>query len=338
MKTKTSLSTKIVVYFGLLILITISNFGILINTESKIEEQHNWVLHTYEVIKESERFLGYLRDAETGQRGFLLTLNDSYLEPFNDGILHANLQFERLEYLTQDNMSQQTLLISIQTLMSGKISELEKTIQLAKENKLSEAMFIVNDDHGKILMDNIRKHIGDFVTKEEILLKHRTELYLKNKNNLRTWFFLEVVILISLIALSYFLIQKGIVRPLTHIKNYITNEGHHISGAGIKLNTMNDEIGSLIEAFNRLHRDLASKDNEKNVLIADLQIALNEVKTLKDIIPICSYCHKIRDDDGAWDGILQYVSKHSSAQFSHGICPECLVKARSDAGLTPVSE
>ena len=57
-----------------------------------------------------------------------------------------------------------------------------------------------------------------------------------------------------------------------------------------------------------------------------LQIALDEIKTLRGIIPICSYCKKIRDDKGAWEIIESYISNHSEAEFSHGICPECLKK------------
>ncbi|RDH82487.1 MAG: hypothetical protein DIZ80_09370 [endosymbiont of Galathealinum brachiosum] len=54
-----------------------------------------------------------------------------------------------------------------------------------------------------------------------------------------------------------------------------------------------------------------------------LQNALDTIKTLEEIIPICSYCHKIRDDEGAWDRIESYISDHSEAKFSHGICPDC---------------
>jgi len=54
-----------------------------------------------------------------------------------------------------------------------------------------------------------------------------------------------------------------------------------------------------------------------------LQKALYEVKTLRGIIPICSYCKKIRDDKGAWERIEAYICNHSEAQFSHGLCPEC---------------
>jgi len=77
-------------------------------------------------------------------------------------------------------------------------------------------------------------------------------------------------------------------------------------------------------------------EEERNNLIKSLQDALDEIKILKGIIPICSYCHQIRDDEGSWERIDAYISKHSDAEFSHGICPKCLLKARSEAGIEEV--
>ncbi len=62
----------------------------------------------------------------------------------------------------------------------------------------------------------------------------------------------------------------------------------------------------------------------------ELQDALKEIKTLHGIIPICSYCKKIRDDKGAWDIIEAYICDHSDAQFSHGVCPDCYKKAMEE--------
>jgi C4-dicarboxylate-specific signal transduction histidine kinase len=64
---------------------------------------------------------------------------------------------------------------------------------------------------------------------------------------------------------------------------------------------------------------------EKNVRerTADLKKALDNIKTLKGIVPICSHCKKIRDDKGYWNQLEVYVQKHSEADFSHSICPEC---------------
>jgi len=55
-----------------------------------------------------------------------------------------------------------------------------------------------------------------------------------------------------------------------------------------------------------------------------LQKALDEIKTLRGIIPICMYCKKIKGDKNVWDKLEEYIEKHSDADFSHGICPDCL--------------
>ncbi len=59
-------------------------------------------------------------------------------------------------------------------------------------------------------------------------------------------------------------------------------------------------------------------------LIAELQDALNQIRTLTGLLPICAHCHKIRDDGGYWHRVEEYIEQHSEAQFTHGICPECL--------------
>jgi len=60
--------------------------------------------------------------------------------------------------------------------------------------------------------------------------------------------------------------------------------------------------------------------------VRELQDALTHIKTLQGILPICSYCKKIRDDGNYWTMLESYISNHSEAQFSHSICPECYEK------------
>ncbi len=62
---------------------------------------------------------------------------------------------------------------------------------------------------------------------------------------------------------------------------------------------------------------------ERQRLFQELQDALDKIKTLRGLVPICSSCKKIRDDQGYWNQIELYIQEHSDAQFSHGICPEC---------------
>lgn len=71
-------------------------------------------------------------------------------------------------------------------------------------------------------------------------------------------------------------------------------------------------------------------ESEREELIGRLQKALNEIKTLKGIVPICSSCKKIRDDKGYWNILESYIQEHSEASFSHGMCPECSDKFYGD--------
>lgn len=63
---------------------------------------------------------------------------------------------------------------------------------------------------------------------------------------------------------------------------------------------------------------------ERQKLIKELQTALDEVKSLQGVIPICSYCKEIRDEEGVWNKLEAYIHSHSDAEFTHGVCPKCL--------------
>ncbi|MDA8099293.1 MAG: PAS domain-containing protein [Nitrospiraceae bacterium] len=75
-------------------------------------------------------------------------------------------------------------------------------------------------------------------------------------------------------------------------------------------------------------RKRAAEERER--LIAELQEALKEVKMLSGLLPVCSSCRKIKDEQGAWSSLESYISDHTEAQFSHGICPECAQKLYPD--------
>ena len=74
-------------------------------------------------------------------------------------------------------------------------------------------------------------------------------------------------------------------------------------------------------------------EEEREKMIGDLKEALSKVKTLSGFIPICASCKKIRDDKGYWEQVEVYIRDHSEAEFSHGICPECMKKLYPDETL-----
>ena len=64
--------------------------------------------------------------------------------------------------------------------------------------------------------------------------------------------------------------------------------------------------------------------------VEELQVALSKVKQLQGLLPICSYCKRIRGDDQYWQQVDTYLAEHTEAQFSHGICPPCYEKAEQE--------
>lgn len=80
------------------------------------------------------------------------------------------------------------------------------------------------------------------------------------------------------------------------------------------------------QAFVATLRDVSERlrhEEERENLIRDLQDALDNIKTLKGLLPICANCKKIRNDDGYWQQVETYIHQHSEADFTHGICPDC---------------
>jgi DNA-binding response OmpR family regulator len=83
-----------------------------------------------------------------------------------------------------------------------------------------------------------------------------------------------------------------------------------------------EELRARIQAGERilkLQTELAGR-------VKELQEALDQIKTLEGIVPICMYCKKIRNDQNYWQQVESYLSQHSEAEFTHGLCPECLEK------------
>ena len=83
-------------------------------------------------------------------------------------------------------------------------------------------------------------------------------------------------------------------------------------------------------AFNTMSENLRHQRNHLEKKVQDrtkeLTETLDNVKTLKGLLPICASCKKVRDDQGYWTQIESYIYKHSDAEFSHGICPDCAQK------------
>ncbi len=106
-------------------------------------------------------------------------------------------------------------------------------------------------------------------------------------------------------------------KVLFFVESY--NKSHEIKLKSAELTRINRNLDQRLREIQQLNRDLHAL-NEK------LTQSFNEVKQLRGILPICAYCKNIRTDQNYWEQVENYISKHSSLKFSHGICPHCYEK------------
>lgn len=95
------------------------------------------------------------------------------------------------------------------------------------------------------------------------------------------------------------------------------------------LESLKNVTNEMIESIDREITERKRIEAEEKKLISELQEALATIRTLHGILPICSYCKKIRDDKGSWNQLEAYISEHTDAKFSHGLCSECEKKLYS---------
>ncbi len=143
------------------------------NTRALIET-NRWVVHTHEVIAALDQVLSELRDAETGQRGYLLTGEEPYLEPYHAAAGVVQHTVQELQQLTADNPGQQQQLAVLQPLIEQRLILLQEAIQLQQQGGPEAARQIIRSGRGKRLMDEIRTVIAKMESTEHTLLSQRT--------------------------------------------------------------------------------------------------------------------------------------------------------------------
>jgi CheY-like chemotaxis protein/signal transduction histidine kinase/CHASE3 domain sensor protein len=133
--------------------VSFSNVQVLKNDNEKL-------MHSHEVITTLDTLLSTMQDAETGQRGFLLTGNEKYLQPYEGARSKVNSELSAIATLTADNTNQQANLGQLKPHVEAKLAELKQTIDLHRTEGVSAALAVVNTDRGKLEMDAIRAQLA----------------------------------------------------------------------------------------------------------------------------------------------------------------------------------
>ena len=268
------IGTKIGASFalGLAILTTIG----LVSYQNitKLIETSRLQTHTYQVLGNLEDLISKVKDAETGQRGFLLTGERRYLEPYTAATQKIDQDVNELKRLTADNPTQQDHLNALQPLIANKLAELQETINLRQQTQGFEAALrVVRTDRGKNLMDDIRHLAENMETEERELLDQRSKSAETFTHQTIDSILYGIPLTSLLLALIGFLLVRNISKPLQEISGAAHKIGVGDLSVSLTAAERQDEIGILAQTFNQMIaqlRDTTQKNDEQGWLKSNL--------------------------------------------------------------------
>ncbi|HEX5422543.1 MAG TPA: CHASE3 domain-containing protein [Candidatus Acidoferrales bacterium] len=157
---------------GLLVALLIIDAGLSYKNTRQLHQDAQLVTHTTDVIEALEEIGSTVKDAETGQRGYVITGEKSYLEPYHDALKKIHVKTTDAKSLTVDNLWQQAQLPKLDRLIAAKLDDLEQVVALRNKSPEAARQAILNG-RGKKLMDDIRNQLSGMEQEEEHLLRTR---------------------------------------------------------------------------------------------------------------------------------------------------------------------
>ena len=208
-----NISEKLVrgTFFGALLILIISGI-ITYKTTENLSQSSEEVIKTYSVNIELEQIMSYLKDAETGKRGFLFTSDSIYLEPYLDSRSKVNNSFARLKVMTKDDPLQQERLRELSELIDIRLKNFREADKFRRENELDSKAFDKEFLEGKNSMDNIRVKIDEMITHEKNELTYKTNLLKQNVSLTPNLLLILIIVCILIILTAYFKITNDLDR------------------------------------------------------------------------------------------------------------------------------
>jgi methyl-accepting chemotaxis protein len=258
METRWTVGKKLATGFGLALLLLLLIGGVSYWSIGLLTETAAKVAHTYKVLEDLEALVSFLKDAETGQRGYLLTGDDNFLKPFRDALPEIDQKYREVRELTSDNPRQQDRLKELRPLIDARLDDWKGLIDLRKaetgkataagKTKLAEEVR-QSLEKGKVHMDNIRQHVNELEAEERNLLADRDQA---EKNTIfATRLTIILGSLIALIAVAGIgvVLTRGITVPLQSL----TALSQRLAAGDLKQERLHvastDEIGVLSRTF-----------------------------------------------------------------------------------------
>lgn len=267
-------------YAVALVLMSVVGGVSFVNTQT-LASNSDWVAHTHEVLAETDAILSDLKDAETGQRGYLITRVDSYMAPYTAAEGSIAEHIERARELTSDNAAQQERLSKLEPLIAAKFEEMQHTIDVRNTEGFESAQVVVLSDKGKVVMDEIRVLLDEIRGAEEELLADRAaQADLAANTTMAVTVGGTLITVIVLLLLAAY-VTRSITRPI----NGLTARMREIADGDGDLtqrvdDSRADEVGDLATVFNRFIGNIATLVRQIGETSSTSSSAAHELSTI----------------------------------------------------------
>ena len=173
--------------------------------------EQSWVVHTYQVMDSLRAVLTDAADAETGQRGYLLTHKDSYLKPFRDSQARLNRDLDQFQYLTRDNPVQQARARTLRKLLAQRLAVLRAVMAAGARAPVVPPDMMALLDQGRAMMDETRLSIALGLAEERRLLDVRVAARRAvEQNEILSAILITVIALIVLLSAAALLVRNNV--------------------------------------------------------------------------------------------------------------------------------
>jgi methyl-accepting chemotaxis protein len=222
---------KIAAGFALSFVLLLAIGTVSYRSISKLTSTSQWVTHTHEVLEHIAAVVSLLKDAETGQRGYIITGDEAYLEPYHTGSAEVLNVVKDLRQLTADNPNQQKRIDAAERIVAAKLAELKQTVELRRTGDLEGTVKIVRGGEGKRSMDDLRRTLDQMEAEERGLLQQRDQEGEAAASGAKSVIVLGTLLCLLLVAAAGALITRSLSRQIGSSVGQIQSSSSELQAA-----------------------------------------------------------------------------------------------------------
>jgi methyl-accepting chemotaxis protein len=273
---KWNVGTKIGAGFAIALVIFVIVAFVSWRNVEKSTDDAAWVAHTHEVMATLTKLLSALQDVETGQRGFIISGEESYLAPYNNALSAVEVNRQRLAELVNDNPREASRAQALTPLIAEKLDAINEGIEARRRADFATAQQVIVAGKGRKAMVDIREVLRAMEESEQQLLVDRAAQAATAAREATLTIFLGTGLAIVVSALVGFLIARNVSVPLRALTGAADRITVGDLGTNVSVGEREDELGVLARAFERMTQSLrAMAAAAEQIAAGDLRASIS---------------------------------------------------------------